>query len=126
MVKTVRETNSERPNKESEPLSEMARIRQTKSGLPMIVWLKTNDGTNTMPNIKFQDNTDTQFIEDDMVPISVHPTNPTILAKNYSPNLPSQAICKLKEWIIKNHTTLMAYWNNEIFEDELIDNIQPV
>ena len=112
----------------TEPLNEMARISQIKSGLPMIVWLNPDDGTNTgkhnMPMIKFQDNTNTRIIPKDMIPISIHHTNPTILVKNYTPNLPTSAINQLKRWIIKNYSILMDYWNNEIFEDELIAKLK--
>jgi hypothetical protein len=108
----------------------MARIRQGKSGLPMIVWLNPNDGTNTgnhnMPRMKFQDNTNTRLIPNEMIPISIHNSKPTILVKNYIPKLSSQTINKLKEWIIKNYSVLISYWNGEIFEDELMDSIQSV
>lgn len=114
----------------TEPINEMARIRQRKSGLPMIVWLNPNDGTNTgrhnMPRLKFQDNTNEQLNPSNMVPISIHASEPTILVKNYETNLPSRVITMLKGWIIKNYNVLMAYWNNEIYEDELMDSLQSV
>mgnify|MGYP004446041767 CR=1 FL=1 len=109
-------------------INEMARVRQAKSGLPMLVWLSPDDGTNTgkhkMPRIKFQDNTNTRLIPEALVPISIHPTRPTILLHDYRTNLPASAIAQLQSWVIKNYDTLMAYWNNEIYEDELIERLK--
>ena len=109
-------------------INEMARVRQAKSGLPMLVWLSPDYGTNTgkhnMPRIKFQDNTNTHLIPEALVPISIHPTRPTILLRDYRTNLPASAIAQLQSWVIKNYDTLMAYWNNEIYEDELIERLK--
>lgn len=107
------------------PINEMARIRPAKSGLSMIVWLTPDDGTNTgqhnMPRLKFQDNTNTRLMADELVPMSIHPSQPMILLKNYNPKLPAKSIEQLKEWIVRNYQTLMRYWQNEIFEDELME-----
>ena len=121
----VKETINEAILHNAEPLNEMARIRQLKSGLPMIVWLVPDDGSNNIARLKFQDNTNTRLILSDLVPISIDSTNPQILVKNYTPKLPAKSIAMLKSWIIKNYPVLMSYWNNEIYEDELIDRMRP-
>ena len=122
----VKETINEAILHNAEPLNEMARIRQLKSGLPMIVWLVPDDGSNNIARLKFQDNTNTRLIMSDLVPISIDSTNPQILVKNYTPKLPAKSIAMLKKWIIKNYSVLMSYWNNEIYEDEIIDKIRPL
>lgn len=92
----------------------------------MIIWLVPDDGSNNFARLKFQDNTNTRLIMSDLVPISIDSTNPQILVKNYTPKLPAKSIAMLKNWIIKNYSVLMSYWNNEIYEDELIDKIRPL
>lgn len=114
----------------AKPINEMARIRQSKSGLSMIVWINPNDGTNTgqhnMPRLKFQDSTNTRIIQSDLIPMSIDNVSPQILIKDYAPKLPSRTINMLKKWIIKNYVVLMQYWNDEIYEDELIERLVPI
>jgi len=110
-------------------LYEMARFDKEVSGLPMIVWVAPNDGTNTgqhnAPRLKFQDNTSNRVSARGLVPISIDSTNPIILVKNYKTNLPSKDIVKLKQWIIQNYNILLRYWNGEVLEGILMRDAKP-
>ena len=106
-------------------LNEKVRFRKETSGLPMIIWVTPDDGTNNGPKLRFQDNTNDRFNPRDMVPISIHPSEPTILRRNYQTNLPSEDIAKLKQWIIQNYKALLQYWNGEIWEGGLVHGVTP-
>jgi len=109
-----------------QPLNEMARLRKTTTGLPMVVCLNPDDGTSTEPRIKFQDNTNDHINPGALVPMSIDPKEPRILVANYQPNHPSEDIAKLKQWITQNYDALLKYWNGDIWEDELIDAVKPL
>lgn len=102
-------------------LLEMANIRQTITGLPMIIWVDEMGSDRRVkhntPRLKFQNSYSTNR-EDDLLSISIS-ENPKVLTKNKKINIKSSDIEFLKKWISERYNLLMDHWNGNIDTDDL-------
>lgn len=102
-------------------LLEMANLRQSLTGLPMIIWIDEMGSDRRVkhntPRLKFQNSYSTNR-EDDLISISIS-EDPRILTKNKKMNIESRDIEFLKIWVSDHFDLLMNHWNGSIDTDEL-------
>ena len=109
-------------------LIEMANAPIDITGCPCIIWIQTKGKESSfddMPNIKFQDDKSTNLQPDKLVPVSID-DNPQILLKNYTPQLQSRDIKKIKQWVIINKDLLLKHWNGQITSYETFSNCKKI
>ncbi len=113
-----------------EPICDMARITKGCSGLTCLILVSPNFGNNTgkhnQPRIKFQNNTSDRFQKEFLIPISIDKKNPQVLVDYDTTILGAKEINRIKQWIIKNYDVLIKYYNDEIYEEELFNNIKRI
>lgn len=92
----------------------MTNLDKRRTNLPMMIWVKTVpiDKEHDVPCVMFNNTYANRVERSEMVSISIS-DNPEILSKP-SPKLQISAkdFEKLKQWIIKNKTVLLEYWNS--------------
>jgi len=100
----------------AEMLSEMANVTSVDSGLPMNIYVSDKSGISHGPRIKVQTNHSQTIRKDLFVSVSIS-DNPEIMAGS---GLSASDFKIASDFILKNKTALLQYWNMQIGIGELL------
>lgn len=99
---------------EADRLFEMANLRQSETGLPMIIWADVDrKGSHNLPRLKVSTSHATRVGDADLVSVSIE-DKPIILQKDKQGALSSPDMKAVSEYIRLNKEALLGYWNGEI------------
>mgnify|MGYP000857692616 CR=1 FL=1 len=102
-------------------LFEMANLRQSITGLPMMLWVdemgSDRNVKHNTPRLKFQNNYSDRRM-DDLLSISISET-PRVLTKNKNLSIKMSDLEFLKSWISSHYGVLIDHWNGKIDTDDL-------
>lgn len=109
-----------------QPLYEFADLVPEDTNLCCVIWV---DGPRNMKHakrIKFQNNTANKLNDGEMIPITIS-DNPQIPKSVKSKlQIKEKDLTRIKEWIILNKETLLAYANGDITTKQLYQKIKPL
>lgn len=106
-------------------LFEMSNLRKGFTGLPVNIYVSSGGSVNKRhgPRIKVMTNTGDK--------VNPHQTVSVILKHNITPDdvvgyeqLPMNVLNSVREYINLNYDVLIAYWNDEIGTDEMIQQLK--
>lgn len=86
-------------------LFEMCNLRKRQTGIDNIIWVSVKNA-NHGPRVKVQWGDSIR----ESVSISIHKTNPTVVAGNEK-ELSANTLRRVKKWIVLNYDVLMNHWN---------------
>ena len=111
----------------SDRIDEFANLSKSGTGLPMVVWISANMTMQyNVPRLKFQNSYSDKMDASCLIPMSIE-DNPKILLKNKSKIIfSSTEIEKLSEWIRKNKSVLLEYWNMKLAINECLPKLQKI
>lgn len=102
---------------------EMSNVAQTKTGLPMMIWIEPGNGrknTHYVPRIKIQTDYSVKHSQTNTISISIE-KEPKILTdnKDYG-KLKDKDIQQALDFVKKNHRILLKFWNNKVKLQDVI------
>ena len=107
-------------------LMEMASFRPNSTGIDrVVIWMgpKQAGAAKHGPRIKVSASYTNNIQPDDLFVMTVN-TNPTIVAG--TPNLSSETIEDIKDWIRVNYQVLIAFWDYQIDDEQVKQMIKKV
>jgi hypothetical protein len=109
------------PSSEDEHFG-MANLRQTHTGLPMVIWVSERGYARHAPRIKVSKNHGHKFDSFDAVSVSIEEP----IEIKAGSGLSKTDLEWVKQYIRCNRTALLDYWEGEIDTVELIERLVSV
>ena len=106
--------------KENSNLYEMANIKQSTSGLPVIIFISPKGRANHGHRVKVQNNYSSNTQEGNFFSITIS-EDPEIIGD--IGEVKSSDLRKIREFVIKNKEVLLDYWNDKIDTAEVIEKL---
>jgi hypothetical protein len=103
-------------------LFDMANLSPARTGLPMVVWISERGRARQDARVKVSQIHGRKAHPDQTVSLSVRPTVEIVAGTTLDP----RDLALIRQWIELNRDLLLAYWEGEIFTDEVIDKLVPV
>lgn len=101
-------------------LFEMSNLREKSTGIKNVIWVSAKNA-NHGARVKVQWGDSIR----ETVSVSLHKTNPTVVAGNEA-DLDASILAEVKQWIIENYAVLMQYWNMEIDTADMIAGLKKI
>ena len=106
---------------EIEIFNEMSNIRQSQTGLPMIVWFLGRGGEKHGPRLKVQSNHSQSISPTNLISITIS-DNPELVQGN----IDQEDFKLIKKFILLNKDLLLKYWNHELSTIEFLNQIKKI
>lgn len=107
---------------ETQDLFEMANLRQTSTGLPMVIWVSERGYAQHRPRIKVATSHSHKIDISNSVSVSITEP-PEIMAGT---GLSQTDLKLVQEYILLNKKALLEYWQGEIDTLELLEKLQKI
>jgi hypothetical protein len=107
-------------NVEEDDFFLMANLSPLFTGLPFVVWISAKGGARH--DIRVKISRSAKVKPDELITVALRPTLHTI----GSEQLREEELALLTEWINKNWTALWAFWNGDLYTEEVLPKLQPV
>jgi len=99
---------------------DMARLSHKLTGLPVLVTVLSGE---VVPKMGFQNDTSTRYNLSKTLYLSIS-DNPQLLSENAELQISTEQFEQVRQWVVLNQSTLLAYWRCEIFTDKLIEQLK--